>query len=88
MAQTATFGPERLPVSAYFAPRHPDDLDPEMAAKVHEALNLGLAKFGQLARERGITPWLIYMPCKARVHFGCRLVFDGKGHLFFTIGEP
>ncbi len=24
---------------------------------------------------------------KARVHFGCRLVFDGKGHLFFAIGE-
>jgi len=24
---------------------------------------------------------------KARVHFGCRLVFDGKGYLFFTIGE-
>lgn len=24
---------------------------------------------------------------KGRVHFGCRLVFDGKGYLFFTIGE-
>jgi len=24
---------------------------------------------------------------RARVHFGSRFVFDGKGHLFFTIGE-
>lgn len=24
---------------------------------------------------------------KGRVHFGCRLVFDGKGHLFFSIGD-
>jgi glucose/arabinose dehydrogenase len=24
---------------------------------------------------------------KGRVHFGSRFVFDGKGHLFFTIGE-
>jgi glucose/arabinose dehydrogenase len=24
---------------------------------------------------------------KARVHFGSRFVFDGKGHLYFTIGE-
>lgn len=24
---------------------------------------------------------------KGRNHFGCRLVFDGKGHLFFSIGD-
>lgn len=66
----ATFGPERIPVSAYFAPLHPDDLEPQMRASVDESLNLGLSKIARLARERGITPWLVYMPCKARVHFG------------------
>ena len=69
-ADHATFGPDRIPVSAYFAPRHPDDLEPEMAALVDEALNLGLAKIARLARERGVTPWLVYVPCKARVHYG------------------
>jgi aldose sugar dehydrogenase len=24
---------------------------------------------------------------RGRVHFGCRIVFDGEGHLFFSIGE-
>jgi len=69
-ADHATFGPDRIPVSAYFAPRHPDDLEPELAARIDEALNLAYEKIARLAREHGITPWLVYMPCKARVHYG------------------
>ena len=69
-ADHATFGPDRIPVSVYFAPRHPDDLEPDVAAKVGTALDLGMAKLSRLARERGITPWVVYMPCKGRVHYG------------------
>lgn len=31
------------------------------------------------------APYALYKT--GGVHFGCRLVFDGKGHLFFAIGE-
>jgi glucose/arabinose dehydrogenase len=31
------------------------------------------------------APYALYRP--GGVHFGCRLVFDGRGHLFFSIGE-
>jgi len=31
------------------------------------------------------APWSIYTPNGA--HYGSRLLFDGEGHLFFTIGE-
>lgn len=31
------------------------------------------------------APYDLYRP--GGVHFGCRVVFDGKGHLFFSIGE-
>ena len=41
-----------------------------MPTRIDEALNLAYAKLGRLAREHGITPWLVYMPCKARVHHG------------------
>lgn len=31
------------------------------------------------------APHEAYLP--SRVHYGCRIVFDGKGYLFFSIGE-
>jgi glucose/arabinose dehydrogenase len=31
------------------------------------------------------APWSVYTP--STTHYGARIVFDGKGHLFFSIGE-
>ncbi len=31
------------------------------------------------------APWPLYTP--SGMHYGCRLLFDGKGHLYFTLGE-
>lgn len=31
------------------------------------------------------APWSLYTP--SGMHYGCRLLFDRKGHLYFTLGE-
>ena len=66
----ATFGPERIPVSTYFAPKSPSALEPELFAEIDEGLNLAFAELARIAGEHGLTPWLVYMPCKARTHYG------------------
>jgi aldose sugar dehydrogenase len=51
---------------------------------------------GKIKREGGKTTWteqqtIFEAPAEtyttAGVHFGCRIVFDGKGHIFFSIGD-
>lgn len=64
----------------------------------HQDSQLGMTKLvrGKLAFEGSIARWTSQqtifevpkdMYSGGGVHFGCRIVFDGKGHLFFCIGE-
>ena len=64
-----------------FAPEHHADADAEAA------LSLAFSGFAQLAAERGVRPWLAYMPCKARVHHG-QLEFTERASEKLRTWEP
>jgi hypothetical protein len=83
----ATFGPERIPVSTYFAPKGPDEIEPELFVRIDEGLNLAFAEFARIAAEHGLTPWLVFMPCKARTHHG-QLEFTERAEARVRDWEP
>ncbi len=61
--------------------------DPGPDGTAMTAIVRGKLHGGRLVDEETIyrAPHELYT--KGGLHFGCRLVFDGKGHLFFSIGE-
>jgi len=83
----ATFGPERIPVSTYFAPVNRSEVEPELFARMDAGLNLAFAEIARVCAERGITPWLVFMPCKARTHHG-QLEFTERAEERVSTWEP
>jgi aldose sugar dehydrogenase len=61
--------------------------DPAEDGSAMTAIVRGRLREGRFVDQETIfkAPRELYL--KGGLHFGCRLVFDGKGHLFFTIGE-
>lgn len=61
--------------------------DPGPNGTAMTAVVRGKLRGGQFVEQQTLfkAPTALYR--KANVHFGSRIVFDGKGHLFFTIGE-
>jgi len=83
----ATFGPERIPVSTYFAPKGPDEIEPELFEQIDEGLNLAFSELARISEEHGLTPWLVFMPCKARTHYG-QLEFSERAEERVSSWEP
>lgn len=59
-------GETRRELTVSYSPPDWQDISP----RGRSAINAGLREYARLARQRDVTPWLIYMPCKRRVLHG------------------
>ena len=61
--------------------------DPGAADSAMTAIVRGRLRDGQFVEQQTVYKVAPELYTTGPVHFGSRFVFDGKGHLFFTIGE-
>ena len=58
----------RLPLSMLHAPPAPEDMPDGFWEVITEALDFATDRYASLASEHGVTPWMVYVPCKLRVY--------------------